>query len=235
MKLVLFDIDGTLLFCDGAGRKSLGAAIRDVFGFDGFPDSYSLAGGTDMQILSDVLEYYGASKEEIEKKMHGVLDRYFDFLKMNTSTNEHKKKLLNGVLPLLEELRSDTENVLLGLLTGNLKKSALWKLSLFNIQDYFLYNGELFGGFGSDHADRSRLVNICRDRAFHLSGRIFVGKDIVVIGDTKNDILCGKHLGVKSIAVATGEYSIEELAKYEPDHILTDFSDTKKVIDIILS
>jgi phosphoglycolate phosphatase-like HAD superfamily hydrolase len=235
MKLVLFDIDGTLLFCDGAGRKSMGDAIKSIFGFDGFPEGYSLAGCTDKQIIFDVLEHYGAGREEIDKKMENVLECYYEFLKINTSSGEHKKRLLTGVPPLLEELRSNTEHVLLGLLTGNLRQSALLKLSLFNLQDYFLYDGELFGGFGSDHPERSRLVNISRNRAFNMTGKIFVGKDIVVIGDTKNDILCGKHLGVKSIAVATGEYSSKELLQYEPDYIFEDFSDTRKVVDVILS
>jgi phosphoglycolate phosphatase len=235
MKLVLFDIDGTLLYCDGAGRKSMGDAIKSIFGFNGFPEGYSLAGCTDTQIIYDVLHHYGAAKEEIDDKMGKVIEYYYNFLKINTSSGEHKTRLLNGVLPLLEELRSKKDEVLLGLLTGNLKKTAMLKLSLFEIQNYFIYNDDLFGGFGSDHAERSQLVNISRDRAFDISGRIFVGKDIVVIGDTRNDILCGKHLGVKSVAVATGEYSADELMKYEPDHIFEDFSDTKKVIDILLS
>ena len=235
MKLVLFDIDGTLLYCDGAGRKSMGDAINSIFGFDGFPDGYSLAGGTDKQIIFDVLKHYGAEEDLILQKMDEVFEKYFEYLKINTASDDHKKRLLDGVPPLLEELRSNRGEVLLGLLTGNLKKSALHKLSLFDLQNYFMYEGELFGGFGSDHAERSRLVNISRDRAFQMTGKIFVSKDIVVIGDTKNDILCGKHLNVKSIAVATGEYSPEELMKYEPDYLFEDFSDTKKVVDVILS
>ncbi len=235
MKLVLFDIDGTLLFCDGAGRKSIGDALKSAFGVEGFPEGYSLAGCTDKQIIFDILKHFGVGEDEINRKMEKVLELYYEFLQINTSSNKHKKRLLDGVLPLLEELQADKENVMLGLLTGNLKKSALLKLSLFNLQGYFLYNNDLFGGFGSDHPERSRLVDISRNRAFEMTGRIFVGKDIVVIGDTKNDILCGKHIGVKSIAVATGDYTREELLKYEPDYIFDDFSDTGKVVEVILS
>lgn len=235
MKLVLFDIDGTLIYCDGAGRTSMSQAIQSVFGFEGIPKHYSLAGATDKQILKDVLMYYGLEEEEINLKMDLVLDEYVENLKVNTTNGNHKKVLLKGVLPLLEKLSSINDKVLLGLLTGNLKKSALHKLSLFSLQSYFMHNGDLFGGFGSDHYDRSELVNICIERAFYLNGKIYVGKDVVVIGDTKNDILCGKNRGVKSIAVATGEYSIEDLLKYEPDFVFQDFSDTDKIIEAILS
>ena len=234
MKLVLFDIDGTLLYCDGGGRKSMSEAINTVFGFEGIPQNYSLAGATDRQIIKDVLQYYGLKEEEIDSKIDLLLNNYVENLRKNTSNGLHRKILLKGVVPLLEQLRSLKNDVLLGLLTGNLKESAKVKLNLSDLEKYFLYDKELFGGFGSDHHSRSKLVDISLLRAFNLTGKIFIGKDIVIIGDTKNDILCGKHRGVKSIAVATGEYSIEELLKYQPDHVFEDFSDTNKVINTIL-
>ena len=234
MKLVLFDIDGTLLTCNGAGKRSIGEAIKSVFGFGEFPEGYSLAGCTDGQIVNDILLHYNVPQDIIDEKKEPVFDAYYNYLEIFTSSDEYKKTLLPGILPLLEKLKFLDQQVILGLLTGNLKKTALLKLKLFDIHNYFLYNGDLFGGFGSDHIKRSELVNICIDRAFKMTGRNFCGKDIVVIGDTKNDILCGKHCNVKSIAVATGGYWYDELLKYEPDYLFHDFSDTQKVIDAIL-
>jgi phosphoglycolate phosphatase-like HAD superfamily hydrolase len=235
MKLVLFDIDGTLLDCDGAGKRSIGEAIKSIFGFDGFPKGYSLAGCTDGQIVNDILLYYNVPQNIIDEKKESVFDAYYNYLKIFTASDEYKKMLLPGILPLLKKLKSLEQKIVLGLLTGNLKKSALLKLKLFDIHNYFLYNGDLFGGFGSDHIKRSELVNICINRAFKMIGKNFYEKDVVVIGDTKNDILCGKHCNVKSIAVATGMYSCDELSKYEPDYLFNDFSDIQKVIDAILS
>jgi phosphoglycolate phosphatase-like HAD superfamily hydrolase len=235
MKLVLFDIDGTLLTCNGAGKKSIGEAIKSVFGFDGVPDGYSLAGCTDGQIINDILLHYNVPQGIIDKKRTDVFDAYYNYLEIFTTSDEYKKNLFPGILPLLKKLKSLEQQIILGLLTGNLKKSALLKLKLFDIHSYFFHNGDLFGAFGSDHIKRSELVNICIDRAFKMTGKNFYEKDIVVIGDTKNDILCGKHCNVKSIAVATGGYSYDELLQYEPDYVFNNFSDTQKVIDVILN
>ena len=235
MKLVLFDIDGTLLNCNGAGKSAIGEAIKSIFGFDGFPKGYSLAGCTDGQIINDILLHYNVPQDIIDEKKASVFDAYYNYLEIFTASGKYKKNLLPGVLPLLEKLKSLDQQIILGLLTGNLKKSALLKLKLFDIDNYFLYNGDLFGAFGSDHIKRTELVNIATDRAFKMTGKNFYEKDIVVIGDTKNDILCGKHCNVKSIAVATGGYSYDELLKYEPDYLFNDFSDTQKVVDTILN
>jgi phosphoglycolate phosphatase len=234
MKLVLFDIDGTLVYCGKVGRRSIEQAIKKVFRSNGIPSTYSLSGKTDRQIIYDILLSEDYCSEEIENRLDIVLDEYYSILKTNIKSNGLDKKIMPGILPLLESL-SKMKNILaLGLLTGNLKKSALLKLEVFNLHKYFFVNGELFGGFGSDHIERSKIAEIAVERARKNFSYDFKEKEIIIIGDTNHDITCGKHMNVKSIAVSTGEWLYEDLLNFQPDHLFHDFSDREKTIKAIL-
>jgi phosphoglycolate phosphatase len=234
MKLVLFDIDGTLLYCGKAGRRSLDKAIRTIFKSEGLPQNYSLAGKTDRQIIFEVLTAENYDKSEITEKLEDIFDEYFNILYSTLKNEVLDKKIMPGILPLLDNISALESDALLGLITGNLRKTAYLKLNEFGLQKYFMKNDELFGGFGSDHIDRSKVLEFAIQRANDLTNLNFKEKDIVVIGDTQNDILCGRHLNVKSIAVATGEWKYEELLKYEPDHLFEDFSDYEPVLKKIM-
>jgi phosphoglycolate phosphatase-like HAD superfamily hydrolase len=235
MILVLFDIDGTLIYCDRVGRKSLDRAIKQIFQTKGIPSNYSLSGKTDKQIIYDILKTEKFHEEEINSKIDQVFIEYCKILKSNIKSAELNRKIMPGIIPLLNSLLEMKDIIGLGLVTGNLKESALLKLELFDLHKYFMIDGELFGGFGSDHIDRSKIVEIAVERANRFFGYDFKEKEIVIIGDSNNDILCGKHLNVKSIAVSTGEWSFEDLKKFEPDYLFHDFSDYEKVIDIIMT
>ncbi len=133
-----------------------------------------------------------------------------------------------GVPELLKAL-SQKSDLVLAILTGNIEEGARLKLSRHGIEDFFL-----FGAFGSDAAKRSELVDIAIERAFRHSGHLFREKEIAVIGDTPLDIGCGRHKGVKAIAVATGGHSLEELLLHSPDHLFADFTPCEAVVEAIL-
>ena len=111
-------------------------------------------------------------------------------------------------------------------MTGNMLQGARIKLTPPDLLKYFG-----FGAFGNDAEDRYNLPKIAIDRAYDRTGATFRAKDIVVIGDTPHDIECGRHLNVRTIAVETGIFSAEELAKHQPDHLFRDLGDLDAVLD----
>ena len=133
-----------------------------------------------------------------------------------------------GISALLAELARDPR-VTLALLTGNLERGARLKLAPPDYNRYFP-----FGAFGSDSADRYALPRIAVDRAREHTGRLFEGKSVVIVGDSIHDVACGRALGVRSVAVATGITSPERLAAENPDALRMDFSDTRSAIEAIL-
>jgi len=150
------------------------------------------------------------------------LDSYVHFLSLELP--RRKGKLLPGVLDLLEKLKS-RPHLVLGLLTGNVSRGARLKLEHYGVWHFFE-----FGAFADDHQDRNRLGSFARARAKEKHGREFSPSQIDVIGDTPRDIACGKAIGARTIAVATGTWSREELAKYQPDFLIDDLSDVEGLI-----
>ena len=129
---------------------------------------------------------------------------------------------------ILERLASDSR-VTLGLLTGNLEPGARLKLAPPDYNRYFP-----FGAFGSDSADRYRLPRLAVERALAHTGRRYEGKSVVIVGDSVHDVACGRSIGVRSVAVATGITSVERLAAEEPDAVFADFTDTERAAEAIL-
>ncbi|HEY9855991.1 MAG TPA: HAD family hydrolase [Stenomitos sp.] len=209
MRLVLFDIDGTLIRTKGAGRKALGLALQEVYGATGPVESWDFGGKTDPLLCHELLEAAGLSRAVIDARMDAALDRYL----------EHLRELLTpetcwvmpGVEAVLAALAADP-TVTLGLLTGNVQEGAQAKLAVHGLDRYFD-----FGAYGCDSAVRSDLPAIAVQRALDRTGRTHQGKEVVIIGDTPADIACGRHLGVRAIAVATGTYGLEALRGHEPD------------------
>jgi phosphoglycolate phosphatase len=227
-RLVLFDIDGTLLSTGGAGGRALRLALFDVFGTAGPIESHSFAGKTDPQIAMELLHAAGLTAAEIEAGLHRLWESYLGYLpdELDRATIQ----VFPGVTELLNRLESDAVPVEMGLLTGNLARGARLKLESARLgADRFVV-----GAFGSDHARRDALPAIAVERARALSGRNFAGKEIVVIGDTPYDIACGASLGVRTVAVATGTFSAEQLARCEPDHLFDSLADTEQVYESIV-
>ncbi|HSV96203.1 MAG TPA: HAD family hydrolase [Spirochaetota bacterium] len=222
IKAVLFDIDGTILNCHGAGRLSLERACADVFETIGRMADINFQGKTDPLIIYESLIPVGFSRENIDARLGELRARYTGYL--SSLINEHEVVLLPGIVPLLMELTS-IENVIIGLLTGNFEKGASIKLSRVDLGGYFS-----FGVFGDDTADRNEMPPIAREKIHLLYDHIIEFSDMVVIGDTVHDVECGKRSGTRTIAVGTGWASREELLLRGPDYYFADLGDTRDVL-----
>jgi phosphoglycolate phosphatase len=225
-RLVLFDIDGTLLRSNGAAPRAFRRALEEVFGTSG-PTRHSFGGKTDPQIARELLERVGLDRERIEAGIDDAWRRYLAALRHEVSATD--MTVLPGVPSLLDELERSSHDALLGLLTGNLREGARIKLDAAGLG----FDRFRVGAFGSDHADRPELPALAVERAQALVGRRFEGKDVVIIGDTPADIFCGAHLGVRTIAVATGSYGMDELAACSPDVLLPSLADLDAVWNAI--
>ncbi|GAB4288216.1 MAG: HAD family hydrolase [Myxococcota bacterium] len=222
MKILLFDIDHTLLYTGGGGSRALDYAFKKVFNLDGGMKEVSVAGKTDPLIVAEVVKKRLNASPTAEE-ISDALDVYIKRLAIeiaDTSSGHIKKGLLN----LLNEL-STRDDILLGILTGNIEGGANLKLDAFNLRGYFR-----FGAYSSDSPDRNKLVAVAKERAERLIGRkLAPSEPIVVIGDTPYDIACAKAAGVYSIAVATGPYSVEELKQNNPNLVIEDLDSGKEI------
>jgi phosphoglycolate phosphatase len=228
VKLVLFDIDGTILWTDGAGRRAIHAALREVFGGIG-PSDYWFDGKTDRQIVRDLMRQEGHADGHIDARMEELLRRYLDYLERELRAPEHPPRLLPGVARLLDALESRGD-VALGLLTGNLEAGARTKLEAVGID----FDRFVVGAFGSDHELRPELPAIAQRRAAERLGRALPGASITVVGDTPADLTCGAAIGARAVGVATGRYSVEELASYRPAAVFETLAETERVVEALV-
>ena len=225
-RLVLFDIDGTIMRGVGAVVDSYRLAFQDVFGIDASITDVECSGRTDPEIVTEVLTKRGFDSGTISKGIPRLFESYIGNLRQGIQKTDDAY-VCPGIKELLDEL-SDRP-VILGILTGNLQEGARLKLSLFDLNRYFQ-----IGAFGSDSAIRSELVGIALERTEKKFGLAFSGKNIVIIGDSVRDVHCGRDYGVKSIAVATGVTPIEKLAAEKPDYLFRNLGGTEEVLDSIL-
>jgi len=225
MHVCLFDIDGTLLNTGGAGAKAMEAAVGEVFGRTDPIFDIPFAGRTDRAIATDIFAYY--SIEFSDENLRDFLNCY----------TQHLSKLLAAtpglVLPGANELVSHLhgrDDVLLGLLTGNFVEGARLKLRHYELEQYFDF---AIGGFGDSHADRDDVARAAFDTVKSHRDPEDVNLDRVwVIGDTPADIRCGRAIGAKVIAVATGIYSFEELSQHSPDHLAENFAEVESLLNL---
>ena len=228
MKVVLFDIDGTLLWTDGAGRRAVHQAMEDVFGT--LPtDGLEFDGKTDPQIVRELMRHAGVPDDTIDARLPEALDRYVALLHDELAGADHRDKTFPGVTPLLDAL-DGRDDVLLGLLTGNVHPGAMAKLAAVGL----VHDRFRVGAFGSDHASRPALPAIARSRAELLLGHAVRGSDVVIIGDTPADMNCGNDIRARAIGVATGRYSVGDLRACSPAAVFQDLSDTVAVVHAIL-
>src|SRR5713226_8661360 len=225
-KLVLFDIDGTLLSAGRAARESILSALQGVYGWSGSGEGHDFSGKTDPQIVRELIaESVGG--ERCEADLARALDVYLSELDRRLVPELVVTK--PGIGELLERLAAEPR-VTLGLLTGNLERGARMKLAFPDFNRYFP-----FGAFGSDCADRYRHPGIALERAVSHTRRTYRGKSIVIVGDSIHDVLCGRDLGVKAVAVSTGRTKPERLAAEKPDVLLESFADVEHGLEAILS
>jgi phosphoglycolate phosphatase-like HAD superfamily hydrolase len=227
LRLLLFDVDGTLITTNGVARGAFIDALETVFERTGFPRDHEFAGKTDQQIYYEIMAESGIDRDLVElrkEKLYGeFIRRLTDLLTPDTV------EALPGVAALLEALAAE-QAATVALLTGNLLRGAQLKLTPPRLLHYFG-----FGAFGDDAVYRHQLPAIALERAYKRTGYSFRAKEIVVIGDTPNDIDCGRHLNVRSIAVATGRHAADDLMAQRPDFLFRDLTDTEAVLSAIFA
>lgn len=226
-RVVLFDIDGTILLSHGAGRVAMEAALTETFGTPG-PASYRYDGKTDKLIVRETMRIEGFTDEVIDARMESTLSRYLDGLHRALTERELRAYALPGVHALIDEVER-ADDLVLGLLTGNVVAGARAKLGAVDLA----FDRFVVGAFGSDHEDRPALPPIAQERASDLLGYTVPGDRLVIIGDTPADVHCGRGVGARAIAVATGGFSVEELEAHAPAATFTDLADTTRVLEAI--
>lgn len=224
MKLILFDIDGTLIRTAGAGRRSMERAFEAVWEIEDSFRGIMMMGRTDPSILDEALENHHIESKQGEKARFREI--YFDILRQEIVRPRKGKRLCAGIPELLEGL-SGKNGFFLGLLTGNWRTSAFIKLRYFEIDRYFIT-----GAFADDAYKREELVPVAQERFAEKTGTGIEPGNIYVIGDTPMDIQSGKPHGVRTVGVATGFHDREALEEAEPDFVFEDFGDTEKAMAI---
>lgn len=225
LKLLLFDIDGTLLMSGGAGKRAMSKAFVILYGHDSVMESISMSGRTDDLILKEAYEKSSVPFTKDELRRYKKI--YFEILKKEILKPHTDKRLMPGIhrlLPLLNE----RNNISLGLLTGNWQQSGYIKIGHFGLQDYFP-----FGAFSDDSPIRHKLIPIAIKRFKEYSKMTITPDNIFVIGDTPADIQCTKPYGVKSIAVGAAHHSIDELKQHDPDYIFKDLEECDQFLELL--
>jgi phosphoglycolate phosphatase-like HAD superfamily hydrolase len=208
-RLVLFDIDGTLISTGGRAGDALGHALERTFGRPVPSATYRYAGKTDPQIVFEMMALVGLDRASVAPLLDLALERYVDALRAALAPGT--VRVLPGVEALLDGLAART-GVRLGLLTGNVAAGAAVKLAAAGLDASFDV-----GAFGSDDEDRNRLVPLARERAATRWNESFPGALTVVVGDAEADIACARAGGARAVAVASGGAPRERLAALEPD------------------
>jgi phosphoglycolate phosphatase len=222
-RLLLWDIDGTLITTGAAGQRAIVCATAERFGGDGDLEGVEIAGRTDTGIAQQVLQKYGAPIND--QSVDSFLDLYVRLLAEELPRRHGR--VLPGVLELLQRAAQQPDTTL-GLLTGNLERGAQLKLEHYKLWHFFA-----FGAFSDDHHNRNELGAFALSRALEGTGIKFAGWQVDVIGDTGHDIACGKAIGARTVAVATGSWSREQLAEHCPDFLFDDLSNVDNVIQTL--
>jgi phosphoglycolate phosphatase-like HAD superfamily hydrolase len=216
----LFDVDGTLLLTEGAGRRAIAAALRERYGIDDDLSHIPMAGRTDPLIVADALRTHGLSPDG-----DGERAALWDAIvaHMRRLMTPPRGGLLPGAAGVLDAVASEPGWVS-ALLTGNVREMAHIKLGAFGVFDRFA-----FGAFGDEAPDRNALAILAATRATERYG-VPPGR-CVVVGDTEHDITCARAAGAKVVAVATGGCSRETLAAHAPDLLLDDLRDAGALVE----
>lgn len=226
-RLILWDIDATILSTDGLSGQAMRAAMRTVFGATPDHPRPFYSGKTDRQIIRESYPHLDAAA--VQRSLPTFREAYvatFEAMRSELVLRTHAKP---GILELIPSLHGV---LLQAPLTGNIAAIAQRKLDLLHLLPYLNMNA---GAYGDDHDERVALLPIAARRAAHVLGRPFRGCDIIVVGDTPHDIRCGKAGGARTVAVATGPYSVEELRAHNPDLVFADLSDVVAVRAAILA
>lgn len=223
-RLLLFDIDGTLLWTNGAGRESTRLALLDVFGTDAGLDQHVFGGKTDWQTLLDLLIVHRYSSDDIERTIptfHEAMTRNLERI-----IGDYKVQACPGAVALIEALRLRAD-VMLGLVTGNVGRAATVKLRAAG------YDPAWFpvGAYGHESADRNHLPPLALARAVEHYHQSIQPEHVIIIGDTPADVACARALGAVAVAVGTGFCERAELVACDPDYLIDDLSRFLEILD----
>jgi phosphoglycolate phosphatase-like HAD superfamily hydrolase len=224
-KLVLFDIDGTIISDGGAAREAFAEALAGVYGFRADVRRYDFSGRTDPQIARTILHDDGWNDEDIDARLPFLWEHYLGGLARNAPG---RVRTLPGVRALLDDVLADAR-MTVALLTGNIEPGARLKLGAIALNDAFP-----FGAFGSDSPRREELPPIAVGRAADATGHAFRARDVVIIGDSIHDVRCGVPHAATTIAIASGKTSAEMLRAENPDHFFDSAEDLEGIIAAIV-
>ncbi len=218
-RVYLFDVDGTLINCGGAGKKALRHTFLKQYDVDISDRDISFSGRTDLNIINSVARAF-----QIEISDHGnLLREYFYTLEQTVRENSY---VLDGVNALMKTLC--TQDCVLGLITGNIYEAARIKLEYFDLFRYFT-----FGVYGDISENRDDLARMALRRLIHLYDRTFAHEDIYIVGDTVHDIRCGKSIKCRTLAVASGNTDKKTLLKEKPYACIESLENTQQIIRIL--
>ena len=209
IRLVLFDIDGTLIRTHGAGVEAFARTFASVFGVHGGAERVRFAGRTDFSLLREMFALSGvcASEDNFQRFFEAYVHHLHDLMR------GCKGEICPGVTEFIRDLERLSHPPLIGLLTGNIRLGAEIKLRHFKLWDVFRT-----GAFADDHEDRSEIAVVARERGRRALNENLRGDQILVVGDTAHDIRCGRAIGAKVLAVATGGHTVAELKKHQIWH-----------------
>jgi len=210
IRLVLFDIDGTLIKTGGAGEKAFAKVCEREFNIPNATKDLNFAGRTDPAIVRDFFKQFGIA--QTPQHFARFFSAYVIWLETILTTLDGT--VLPGARELVAAFQAMPRRPVIGLLTGNIKQGAQLKLSHYRLWDLFA-----MGGYGDDHEDRNQIAVIARDRGSKMIGSPLCGEEILVIGDTPRDIECGRAIGARILAVATGSFSLDQLRAHQPDWV----------------
>lgn len=224
-RVLLFDIDMTLVKTAGAGRKAMEAAFLLEFGIEGSTEGMLFDGRTDRGIFVECLERHGLANGRLDEDLARAFARYLKYL---PATLDEKAGLkLPGVDALLQALAGCQAHV--GLATGNIRRGAQYKLEHFGLWRWFAG-----GGFGDDHTVRAELVRDGITEMAAIAGCEVADCDVIVLGDTPLDVEAAHAAGARALGVATGRFGTSDLLAAGADFALPDLSDTGRVLEILL-
>ena len=226
----MFDIDGTLVDTAGAGRRALVEAFRTLYDVDGDVEAsrrVRFEGKTDPIIVAELAEAFGVDPREVEQRSQEFERLYLEILRAILALPDSRRRVLPGVIPLLDALRARPETHV-GLLTGNVEAGGRAKLASLDLEHYFEA-----GGFASDHPDRRVIARITREKMEQRTGLSFDPSRTVVVGDTHHDVECARANAFRVVAVNSGYVPRETLVAAGPDALFDDLLDLDAVLEAL--
>lgn len=216
-RVILFDIDGTLITTGGAGKRAFGQACEETLGIPKATDTIQLGGRTDLGIAREILQAH-----HLQPRPEAIQQTFEAYLRhLAENLNDGQSRILPGVIKLIEDLKQLPQPPTLALLTGNLARGAQIKLHHLNLWQHFAW-----GIYGDHHPQRNALAHDALKMAREKIDPALSPAQILIIGDTIRDIQCARAIGARVLAVTTGEATREELTRHHPDLLLDDLTQT---------